>query len=128
LGRHPDLSKRESDEKQFRRPKWAVIWFWKRKGNNAEYRVYRYIKIFRGQERAEDSLKKIRKYVYLALIFWPDEGNPQRIKEFGDYSVVKEWLSARKGVNADADPFASSSYGMRESNFSDAWGEEKIIR
>jgi hypothetical protein len=127
MNRHPGLSKRESDERQFRHPEWAVIWFWRRKGNNGECRVYRYIKIFRIEECAEAFLKGVRKYIYLALISWPEDGILQRVKEIGDYSVVEEWLSARKGVNADADPFTSSSYGLRSLKISEAWGEEEIL-
>ena len=98
---------------------WAVVAFRQGLDNQRRPRVYRRVWTFRSKPKALQHLQHHCPTYPCAILV--HRGVPTTIV---DHSLVDLWMQQRKGVNADANPWASAAYMTREQTTRTEWTGE----
>ena len=115
----PDLNRPAHHDREPVAAEWAVVAFREGRDNQRRKCVYRRVWTFRSKAHALQHLDhKCPTYPCAILI---RQGCPVHIV---DHDLVDRWMQQRKGLNLDANPWASSGYMRREQGGADEWAGE----
>lgn len=108
---NPSLATPASHEHEPKPPRWSVVAFRRGRDNMRRPRAYRLVWTFEREDKARAKMAKIDPSIYedVRVCF---DGKP--VGSSGLSPIVALWRDSADGVNAGADPWASSRYITRE--------------